>query len=116
MAEFISRNKQSWLLQMMVTMCMALVLIDLQKYAHATECFPRSESLLPKVNKYVGEPVTGYIESFDAVVGTDDFIIYGGRQYGPKMSTLDKNELSILTRMDLSKNTRRWTKTFDIDF
>ena len=49
----------------------------------------------------------GYKESFDAVVGNDDFIIYGGRNAG-------NPALSILARMDLSTNNRRWAKTFDV--
>ena len=99
----------------MITICIALIVIDLKKPAQATECFPLSESLLPKVNNYNGGSVTGYIESFDAVVGTDDFIIYGGGSQGTDISTLQVDKKPILARMDLSKNTRRWTKTFDID-
>ena len=98
------------LLLKVVLICIALIITDQKGYAavQATECFPLAKSKLPKVNRYKDQTLAGFTESFDAVVGTDDFIIYGGRNYGNEISTLKSTKSSILARMDLSKNTRRW--------
>ena len=116
MFKFTSHKKQAKKLLKVVLVCMALIIIDLQQYAGAqtTECFPLAKSKLPKVNRYKDPTQEGFTESFEAVVGTDDFIIYGGRNYGVEISTLQDSKLSILARMDLSTNIRRWSKTFDV--
>ena len=78
-------------------------MLDMTQHARAAECFPRNSFLLPKVNRKA--LVTDYIEKFEAVVGTDDFIIYGGTSIGTLISTLhsgyDDVNLNIISRMDL---------------
>ena len=66
-----------------------------------------------------GGTVTGYDEQFHAITGTDDFLIYGGQTLSANMLTqIDmsigkpQDDVAILVRMDLDKNTRRWAKTF----
>ena len=86
-----------------ILICTALVMIDMTQHARAAECFPRNSFLLPKVNRKAS--VTDYIEKFEAVVGTDDFIIYGGTAIGTSISTLDSDDgddhRNIISRMDL---------------
>ena len=119
MSKFQSRKRKNIItlpLLKVVLICIALIIIDLQRYAtvQASECFPLAKSKLPKVHRYKDQALAGFKESFEAVVGTDDFIIYGGSTYGSEISTLPDSTQSILARMDLSKNTRRWSKTFDV--
>ena len=117
MNRFTSHKRDCSLLKV-ILIGIALIIIDLQKYAavQATECFPLAKSKLPKVNRYKEDlNLDGFTESFDAVVGTDDFIIYGGRNYGEEISTLnDDDPKSFLARMDLSTNNRRWAKTIEL--
>ena len=81
----------------------------------ATECFPLSDSLLPKVLlNVVGEGVDAD-ETFYAVTGNDEFILYGGITQQRSLSTLNEINLGIIVRMDLSKHTRRWGKTINGD-
>ena len=80
------------------------------------ECFPRSESLLPKVMNYASS-VSEYDEEYYAVTGNDDFTLYGGMTNQKLLSTLNEADspIPIVVRMDLDKNTRRWAKTINAD-
>ena len=44
------RKREAMALLYKLLISLALIIIDPQKLAQATECFPLSESLLPKVN------------------------------------------------------------------
>ena len=51
-----------------------------------------------------------YEEIFHAIDGTDNFLIFGGSSTSAKMNTNSMPTTSIIVRMDLDLNTRRWVK------
>ena len=57
----------------------------------------------------------GYEETFRAIDGTDNFLIYGGSSTSSKMNTASASTTGIIVRMDLELYTRRWAKALDGD-
>ena len=57
----------------------------------------------------------GYEETFRAIDGTDNFLIYGGSSTSSKMNTASASTTGIIVRMDLELYTRRWAKALNGD-
>ena len=89
------------------------------RLGNATECFPKSESKLPKIHMHPNESnYDGTNERFYAITGCDEFVIYGGNldaaSSADAMTTLGDVNTPVLSRLDLDLLTRRWSKVFNI--
>lgn len=98
-----------------IALMIALVLT--QKGVLSAECFPRNQSLLPKV--LVGKDGSGNAdpvnEVYYSIVGNDDFVIYGGTVDNDNLFYGTMSQVAVLTRMDLATNSIRWMRTYDAD-
>ena len=97
----------------LINLLIALMLVgDLTPSISATECFPRTQNLMPHVLVEAGPTEDDERYSAIAASWNDDFLIYGGIANNALLNYDNKDVLSVIGRMDIEQNTERWLKSY----
>lgn len=83
----------------------------------ADKCFPKDENQMPFVlvkDNGSGQPVQNE-ETYQSIVGNDDYIIAGGKSRTSSLNALGESEASVITRIDVETGIHRWSRTYHVD-
>ena len=98
---------------------LAIIACKLVLPALAADCFPQSEVRMPYVmakDDGTGQPEQASDgETYQAIVGNNDYIIAGGKNTNSGLNALTYNSASVITRIDLATHIHKWSRTYHVD-